>query len=405
MKANDQRLAAYRRTSSGESSPNGGVEPAAGEEGLLKIPFGSSREGSDRRQGSDDRQGSDNRDQSRAGTGPGSGPAESPYRKAAKFLVLIGKEEAARILSRLTETQAERIAAEIASLRHVTPDEASVVFAEFQSLFKKAREPSGGLDTAREILSQAFGDERAEEMLRKSVPNLEGKPFDYLAGLSAERIDRLLAGELPAVKALVLSQLESVQAAGVIKLMAMDEKKDIVLRLARLSSIQPEIIRRVDGSMREKVLNAGTGDESSVDGRSALANILRSMDPRSGGIILEGLSGNDPELGRDLKTRLFTEDDVARADDRFMQERLRIMEDREIALIVRGRNEGFRSKVFANVSKTRGARILEEESLAEGMSRQECDRSYSAFLSSLRAAWERGELVLTDREDREEWVR
>jgi len=374
MMVNDRRVGAYRKAAQGptDAAPEGG--------GLLKVP----------------------------GEAPGAGKektgkeSESPFRKVAKFLVLIGKEEAARILSRLSEEQAERIAAEIASIRHVDRDEASVVFAEFESLFRKARTPTGGVDTARAILAQAFGEERAEEMLRKSVPDIDGKPFDYFAGMSAERVDRLIAGELPAVKALVLSQLEPAQAAGVIKLMAPEEKKEIVLRLAKLTSIRPELIRRVDETMREKVLSVAAPDESAIDGRAALAEILKNMDSRSGTAILDGLGTNDPELGRDLRDRLFTERDAELADDRFVQEKLRATEDRDIALMIAGRSEGFRSKIFANVSKARGALILEEERLAAPVSRKDADRAYGAFFSALRAAWERGELRIAD--EKEEWV-
>lgn len=364
MKVNDQRLNAYRKTIDQPEQPS-----------LIKVPQPETEKKPD-----------------------------GPFRKVAKFLVLIGKEEAARILSRLSEDQAERIAAEIASIRRVDPDEAAVVFAEFESVFRKARVPSGGVDTARAILSQAFGEERAEEMLRKSVPNLEGKPFDYLSGMSGERVDRLLAGELPAVKALVLSQLEPVQAAGVIKLMSPDEKKETVIRLAKLTSIRPELIRRVDETMREKVLSVAAPDESAIDGRSALAEILRNMDSKSGTSILEGLGEKDPELGRDLRERLFTERDIVRADDRFVQEKLRNLEDREIALIIAGRNGGLRDKVFSNISKARGALVLEEERLAEPVSRREADRAYGAFFSLLRTAWERGELQVADHDANEEWV-
>ncbi len=372
MKVNDQRLSAYRKTLDANEEP-----------ALIKVP---------------------QKDGSRPREGAANEPADTPYRKVAKFLLLIGKEEAGRILSRLSEGQAEKIAAEIASIRRVDPDEASVVFAEFESLFRKARVPSGGVDTAREILSQAFGEDRAEEMLRKSVPDMDGKPFDYLSGMSAERVDRLLAGELPAVKALVLSRLEPAQAAGIIKLMSPEEKKEIVIRLAKLTSVRPELIRRVDETMREKVLSVSVSDESSIDGRAALAEILRNMDMKSGSSILDGLGSNDPELGRDLRERLFTERDIERSDDRYVQEKLRALEDREIALAITGRSEGFRTKIFANISKARGAQVLEEERLAEPVSKREADRAYNAFFAALRSAWERGDLRVADHDEKEEWV-
>ena len=119
---------------------------------------------------------------------------DSVYRRVAKFLLLIGVDEAAKIIPHLSSEQTERIIPEIASIRSVDPDEASVILAEFQSLLERARE-SGGVDTARNILEKAYGADRAEELLSKVVPFKGAKPFDYLNDADSERIYFLLKDE------------------------------------------------------------------------------------------------------------------------------------------------------------------------------------------------------------------
>src|SRR5574344_298072 len=129
---------------------------------------------------------------------------ESIYRRVAKFLVLIGEDEAAKILPHLSEVQIEKIIPEIASIRTVSKDESSVILAEFKSLLDDSRK-SGGIETARDILQKAYGKKRADEMLEKSVP-FEGKiPFNYLNDADNERIYQLLKDENEGIKAIVLS--------------------------------------------------------------------------------------------------------------------------------------------------------------------------------------------------------
>ena len=89
------------------------------------------------------------------------GEKESIYRRVAKFLVIIGVDEAAKILPHLTEEQTEKIIPEIATIKSISPEEAEAVLEEFDSLVVKARE-EGGLDTARTILTKAYGSEKAE---------------------------------------------------------------------------------------------------------------------------------------------------------------------------------------------------------------------------------------------------
>lgn len=323
---------------------------------------------------------------------------ESVYRRVAKFLLLIGDNEAAKILPHLTEEQIEKIIPEIASITHVDKDEADAILAEFQSLVQKSRE-DGGVDTARSILEKSFGAEKAEQILSKAVPFKGGKPFDYLYEANSERVLQLLKDESGAVRALVLSYLNPKVSAAVIQSLDEADKKDVILRLAKLKEVNPEIVQRVDEAMREKMNTVAVETSESIDGRSALAQILKRMTPGAEEEILETLSNQDPDLGADLRSRLFTEDDVLNADDRFIAETLRSMTDVDVAYLIAGKTPGFRSKILHNVSQNRGTMILDEEDARKPMLRRDCERITSQFFTTLRRAWEDGTLIIQGRED------
>jgi len=335
---------------------------------------------------------------------PGKTGKESPYRRVAKFLLLIGVDEAARIISRLDQKQAELVTVELASIRSVPRDEATVILAEFESLIKQAREPSGGIETARSILEGAFGPERAAEMLGKAVPDIHGKPFDYLQNIDSEKLYHLIRGELASVKALVLSKAKPAIAAAVIKMMDAPEKTETVSRLAKMGSLSPDVIRRVDETMREKVETIEEPAGDSIDGRSALAAILKKMSGESEKSILGSLEGSDPELGRDIRNRLFTLDDICRADDRYLQGELRRLSDHDLAVLVIGKNESFRNKMLANISTNRRVLVLEEEKLITPVRRQESVALTENFYQRIRNAWESGAFRLTDDDDTDQWV-
>ena len=323
---------------------------------------------------------------------------DSIYRRVAKFLLLIGIDEAAKIIPHLSPEQTEKIIPEIASIRSVDPDEANVILAEFENLVQRSRE-DGGVTTAKTILVKAFGEERANEMLQKTVPFPNGKPFDYMQEMEGERVFFLLKEESSAVQALVLSQLKPKVAADVINKMELSAKTEVVRRLATLKKIDPEVLRRVDQAMSEKVKTANTSKSDSIDGRGALADILKKMSPDSEKNILSMLSDTDPDLGVDLRQRLFTVDDVINCDDRVMQEKLHQMSETEIAYLVAGKSQEFRDKIFKNISKGRGDIVLEEENLHKPMLKKDCELVTSEFFSYLRRKWEAGELRIIGRDD------
>ena len=328
---------------------------------------------------------------------------DSIYRRVAKFLVIVGIDEAAKILPHLTEEQTEKIIPEIASIQKITPEESASILEEFESLVEKARE-EGGLETARNILTKAYGSEKAEDMLKKSVKYPDGKPFDYLSDANAERIKVLIDGESDAVKSLVLSQIEPKKAAKVINLMDVDDKKKIVLRLAKIKPVAPEVLAEIDRSLHEKLLTQNTENSQNMDGRGVLAQILKRMNPSVENSIINTLSEQDPELGEDLRKRLFTEEDVIGSDDRFIQNYLHDMEDRGIAVLIYGKNDAFREKILSNVSKNRRRVILDEESMVHHLTKSDSEKMTSSFYSVLRRAWENGDLRVSGRDEGEVYV-
>jgi len=399
MDLNDKRIQAYTKTAQDAKDDTVGkvrthMDELMKRDGLLKSakPAG----GAEKQTQNQARQNAQSGAASLAGSG--SSGADSVYRRVAKFLLLIGVNEAAKILPHLTAEQTEKIIPELASIRSVDPDEASVIFAEFQSLLERSRQ-SGGVQTARTILEKAFGADKAQAMLEKTVSYPDGTPFDYLQEISAERLSQLLKDESAPVQALVLSRLKPALAAAFIKSLDRERQKDIIGRMAKLSSISSEVVRRVDRAMREKSQTLSTEKGTALDGRGVLAEILKKMDPESEKSILSVLDENDAELGADVRKRLFTLDDIIRADDRFIQETLRAMSDGDLALLIAGKPEEFREKILTNVSKGRGDSVLEEEQLKKPIRKRDADEVTDAFFGTLRRAWEQGKLVIKGRDD------
>ena len=323
---------------------------------------------------------------------------DSVYRRVAKFLLIIGVDEAAKILPHLTEEQTEKIIPEIASIRSVRPEETSQILEEFESLLKTARE-GGGIDTAREILKKAYGEKKAKELIDKSVPFPLEKPFEYLNDIDKERINLLLKEESVQVKTLVLSRLNPKKAASVINLMDSKEKSEVAFRLLKLEPVSPEVIKSLDEALHKKLLLQNSQKTNSIDGKNVLAEILKKMSFSTENSILSKISSEEPSLANDLRERLFTVDDVVNSDDRFIQETLMMYSNYEIACLVYKRDENFTKKIFQCISQGRISQIQDELNINQAFSKSECDKIYSKFLNTLRNAFEEGKLFIKNRTD------
>ena len=323
-------------------------------------------------------------------------------------MVLIGSDEAAKILSQLDPGQVDAISKEIVSIRSIKAEEAEAVLEEFRSLLSPGYGFSGssygGIEEARRLLYAAFGPERGEAMLVKAVPEAVENPFDFLTDFSGEQLAMLFRDESPAACAMVFSSLPSKLSASVLANTGAERKTEIVKRIARLKETSPEVIGRAAAALKEKARHFARNDESAfaggeLDGKGVLAAILKHSGLAFGSRLLEDLEEDDPSLGRAMKDRLYTLEDVANAADRPIQEKLRDMEDREIALLLRGRSEAFTRKILGNLSQGRAEQILEESEIMGAVPRIEAEAAAREFLSWFRTSREEGRILMLSDED------
>ncbi|GHV13012.1 flagellar motor switch protein FliG [Spirochaetia bacterium] len=333
----------------------------------------------------------------------GSKAEDSKYRRVAKFLILIGGDEASKILSHLEPDQVEEISREIASIRGITAEEGAAILDEFRSLLSASYgytgSAIGGVEAARRLLYAAFGPEKGEALLNKSVPGSRENPFGFLEDFSGDQIALLLKEESAATAALILSRLSPKFSAEVLSRCTEERKLNIVRRIGRLNQVAPEVLERVASALMEKARHIGAAGTVNVDGMSTLAEILKAGDYSFGDRLLNELEDDDPDLGRDLKERLYTLDDVVNADDRPLQEKLRIMSDHDIALLLKGKNSEFAEKLLSNVSAQRRALIRDEGEILGPVSRKDVDEAARDFLAWFRLNRESGNILLLSDED------
>jgi flagellar motor switch protein FliG len=340
-------------------------------------------------------------------TGPEPAP-ESKFRRVAKFLVLIGSERAAEIMSRLPQDQVEAISREITTVRAIEDGESRVILEEFSSLltspYNLLGTSSGGVEAARRVLYAAFGPEKGEQLLVKAVPEAKPNPFDFLEDFPGNQLALFFKEESPAVAALVFSRLPPKLSAAALASFTGEKKLEILKRIAKQAAVPPEVLEQVAGALREKVRHFGKSDEPDFNGMEALVSILKSSDTGFGEEILNQLEIEDPELGKTLKERIYTLEDLLEAADLPIQKKLASMSDREIILLLKARTgseetAAFREKILGNLSKGRREEILEEEEIVGAVPRKDVNEIAAAFLAWFRKSREDGTLFMINDED------
>jgi len=334
-------------------------------------------------------------------------PPESKTRRVAKFLILIGSDKASKILGELDSRQVEEISREIASIKGVDKEEAEAIIAEFQSLLNGAylySGPSfGGVETARRMLHTAFGDEKGEALLQKTMLSLPQNIFGFLEEFTPEQIVFLLKDESPVTAALVLARLSPEVSAKTLTKFPPALKPEILKKIAHQSEVMPEVLEQVAGAMRERARHLGSSgkDDIEIDGMQALTAILKQGDYSFGDRIINELQTDSPEISKKLKDKLYTLDDVLDVFDKPLAEKLATMTEQDIAILLKGRSVEFCEKILSNVSSGRRSIIREEGDIIGPISKRESIEAANDFLAWFRLARANGELALKSDED---WI-
>ncbi len=325
---------------------------------------------------------------------------DTGFRKAAKLLMLLGKEEAARVLRHMSPAEVEGIAREIARTEKIDEREASKILEEF-GYIRETREliAGGGIAQAEQMLVSSVGREKADKILAKVRKEMAPPPFSFLLDIDVHQAISLLREESPPVLALILSRLEPKLAARILASFPPEVQRQVVPRIARMAKVDAEVIRRAEETLRNKVRTAGKVVTQEVDGKAALTEILRHMDPKKEQEILEGL---EPNVANEIKKSLFTVDVVFQIPDKDLQAALRDYADREIALLLEAAGEEARKRILSSLSERRRESIRFEREAAGTPSRRDTQAALDDFLGYLQLLEQKGEITIL--REREQYV-
>jgi flagellar motor switch protein FliG len=281
--------------------------------------------------------------------------------KAAVFLITIGSARAAEVLKHLSEREIEALSTEMASLWRVKSDTAEAVVQDLAERFEAHSEfAMGGPEFAREVLEHLLGSTRAEEILGQITAQAELRPFDFLRRTPPEQIATFLSDEAPQTIALVTASLHTTLGARVLACLPAELQADVALRIATMEDTNPGVVEDIERGLRLKLSNVVNQEFSQAGGVDALAEILNRAGRSTERTVLGAIAEIDGEMADEIRQRLFTFDDIVQLNDRDIQLLLREVDQKDLALALRGVSDEVKETIFRNMS-SRGTEMLKEE--------------------------------------------
>jgi flagellar motor switch protein FliG len=318
-------------------------------------------------------------------------------RKAAILLIAMGEDLAKEILRTLPESDVQRLTEELADLRTVAPELSAGVVEEFWQLLETQNVMvHGGLDYANRLLVDAFGKQRAEDLLamvRHSQEEAQGN-LAKLQRTDPQQLGKLLDSEHPQTIALVLAHLDPRKAAQVLESLSEEHKVVSIQRLAEMRQFSPEMAQKVAHILHRRLENVGDTGRKSYSGFKAVADLLNRLNAEVSKHILESIEDNQPELALGIRNLMFTFEDLVTVPPATIREIVSGVDKRQLALALRGANDELRAQIFKAMS-SRAVEMLKEDMEVLGPVRsREVAQAQQEILNLARRLEAEGKVIL-----------
>jgi flagellar motor switch protein FliG len=321
-------------------------------------------------------------------------------KKAAVLLVALGAEKAASVFQHLRDDEIEGLSLEMAQTHQVSPETTEALFEEVVATALAAEYyGEGGVDYAREVLEASLGPERAADIIGRLAAIIEMRPFEFLRRTPPEQIAAFLSSESPQTIALVVANLHQTLAAQVLSQLPPEEQAKVAMRIATMSETSPEVIKDVEQVLRQKLSNVISQEYSASGGVEPLAEILNHADRSTERNVLDKLTELDAELAEEIRLLLFVFEDVVKLDDRGLQLVLKEVDQKDLALALRGVSDDVKDKVMKNMSQRGAEMLMEEIEFQPPQRRSIVEEAQGRIVAVIRKLEDAGALVIGRAED------
>ena len=320
-----------------------------------------------------------------------------PIEQAAVVLMALGESHAAEILRHLDPHELHKIGVAMANMTNVSRKQISEIVQTFTE--EVSNQSSLTVDSEnyiRGVLNRALGRDKAKGIL-EHIFDMNGQSgVDSLKWMDASAIAGGLREEHPQVVALVLSSLQTEQAAEVVALLPPSLRDEALLRVAILDEVPSGALEELNELIEKQVMrNISAAATSKIGGAKRAAEILGRLDASVEGEILEKIKELDEELGTRIEDLMVVFENLLGVSDRDIQTLMREISSDTLLVALRGADEAVRDKILSNMSR-RAAELLRDDLEAmPPVKLSDVEAAQKEIMSAAKRLAEAGEITLS----------
>jgi len=211
--------------------------------------------------------------------------------------------------------------------------------------------------------------------------------------VAPEQIAPFISHEHPQTIALTLSQLEAVQAAGILAQLPARMQADVAYRIATMENITPDVLKEIDEAL-DASLQDILGGNQDVGGPKVVADMLNMTGSSTEKNVLDQMDAQDPEVAEAVRNLMFEFGDIAKLTDRELQVLLKEVDQKDMVISLKACNDELKDKLLGNMSERVRTFITEEMEKLGPMRLSEVEEVQLRIVQQVRQLEEQGKVTI-----------
>lgn len=318
------------------------------------------------------------------------------FEKAAILVNYLGKDALRVLFKGLDDGDVRKILNVMQKYRVVPVHVAKKVLEEFYELVSETEDYIfSERSSSKDAIVDALGEERARGILGGvNLSSGGGRQLESLEMVDAKSLSTFLVNEHPQTVAVILAHLEPEKKGEVLKRLPDALQAEVVLRMANLDHVAPELVAEIDAVLKRELASMSTVEQAALGGVQPVAEMLNVMDKNTETSIMSRLEEKDPLLAEEIRKLMFVFDDIVKIDDRGIQTLLKEVDNAKLLLALKTANEEIRNKIFKNISQ-RAAEMLREDLANMGPSRlSDVEQAQQEIVNAARRLEAEGKILI-----------
>ncbi len=280
--------------------------------------------------------------------------------KAAIFLLTLGEDFSSQVFKRLEEVEIKTVGRQMSKMDHIDKEDIAALLSEFKSDAGGDELFLSGNDMLESALKRALNNDKASAILEEIRSDWRLTLFQKARKLEPKVLYNFLRNEHPQTVALVLSVLDVMQSAAILAELKEETQVEVVMRMAELDKVSPDILVEVDRVLQDELLSVEGMEGQRLGGVETVAEILNNADRALESQVLEGVEEQRESLAEEIRRLMFVFEDLLSVDDRGIMAILKEVSTDDLKLALKNASEDLKEKVFANMS-SRAVDMLKED--------------------------------------------